>query len=133
MSNKDQAFNGKIQLKLFPEIAYVHAITMAFVGAVKGINLIVQMKRRWRLERGELMGEKLARWRLLMRILIELIVSEVWVMVLAIKLVIIHITLIYVQFRDIDVDAEKASQPVGGKGMTEEITKGKIHQILMSK
>lgn len=69
---RDQTVNGKIQLKCIKElVAYIHAITMAFVSAVKGINLIVQMKRRWWLEWYGLMGEILIHLLLLRMILIE--------------------------------------------------------------
>lgn len=46
-------------------------MTVAFVRAVKGINLIVQMKRRWWLKRCELMGKILIHLLLLWMIRIE--------------------------------------------------------------
>lgn len=91
---------------MFNQITYIHALPMAFVGAVKGINFIVQMKRRWRLKWRQLTAEILG---LLIQIGGEFIVPDVWIMILAIKLIIIHITLINIQFRYIDIDAQKSS------------------------
>lgn len=98
---------------MFRKIAYVHAISVAFVRAVKSVNLVVQIKRRRGMERRDLMGQVLIHlMRLLLLILIgcEFIVPEIRILVLAIKLIIIRITLINVQFRDIDVYAEKSAQ-----------------------
>jgi hypothetical protein len=64
---------------MFQKIAYIHGMMMALVRAVKSINLIVQVERRWRLKRRELMGKILIHLLLLLMILIEwgFIVPEV--------------------------------------------------------
>lgn len=100
---------------MFRKIAYVHAISVAFVRAVNSVNLIVQIKRRRGMERRDLMGQVLIHWMLLLLLVLiligcEFIVPEIRILVLAIKLIIIRITLINVQFRDIDVYAEKSAQ-----------------------
>lgn len=46
------------------EITYVHAITMAFMRAVKSINLVILVERRWWLEWRELMAQILIQLRL---------------------------------------------------------------------
>lgn len=79
---------------------------MAFVRAVKSIDLIVRwVEGWWRLQRSELMTDKLIQLLLMILIWGEFIVPEIWINAVAIKLIIIHITLINVQFRDIDIDA----------------------------
>lgn len=40
-------------------MAYIHAISMAFVGAVKSTNFVLQMIRRWRLKWRQLTDKKL--------------------------------------------------------------------------
>lgn len=97
---------------MFRRIAYIHVISVAFVRAVKSVNLVVQIKRRRGMERRDLMGRELIHLLLLLLILIgsEFIVPEIRILVLVIKQIIIRITLINVQFRDIDVYAEKSAQ-----------------------
>lgn len=86
---------------------------MAFVGAVEGLNFIVQMKHCWRLKWRELMDRV---WiHLMLVIWWKFIVPVIWIMILAIKLIIIHITLIYVQFRYVDIDAQEPAQTIEGK------------------
>lgn len=96
-------------------IAYVHAIAMAFMRAVESVNLVVQIERRWWLDRSELMAQILIHLKLLLLLKLiligwDFIVPDIWIMKLAMKLIIIHITLINVQFRYIDIDAQKSPQ-----------------------
>lgn len=93
---------------MFSRHSHIHAVAVAFVRAVSGVDLVVEVKRQRRLERRNLTRHQLAqvvviRWW-------EFIVAVICVMIFAIKLIIIHITLINVQFRHVDVDAEEAAQ-----------------------
>lgn len=117
--NRNKRERMKIQLKCSRKFyfSYIHAVPVAFVWSVKSFNLIVEMKCEW-LKRNQWVCERI-RWELLLMILIgwESIVVWIWIMTLAIKLIRIqcYITLINVQLRHIDVDAQESTQSVSKK------------------